>query len=98
VGGTVQLFDYGGMTGVGLIRAIKDEVGPGIKLAYEEHGQSAFGTAVAVSSTEVASYTLLGNETGNSLTVSVNGLAFYKFIEESGIVNGESLNLPVDVF
>jgi hypothetical protein len=97
-GGSVQLTDYVGVTGEALVRAIRDDEGPGIKLAYEEHGKSAFGTAVAVSGTEVASYTLLGNEIGNSLTVSVNGLAFYKFIEQSGIVNGESLNLPVDVF
>jgi hypothetical protein len=97
-GGTVQLTDYVGVTGEALVRAIRDDVGPGIKLAYEEPGVSAFGTAVAVSGTEVASYTLSGNEQGNSLTVSVNGLAFYKFMEDSGIVNGESLNLPVDIF
>jgi hypothetical protein len=97
-GGTVLLMDYAGVTGEGLIRAIKDDVGPGIKLAYEEHGKSAFGTAVAVSSTEEASYTLSGNEQGNSLTVTVKGVAFYRFMEQSGIVNGESLNLPVDIF
>jgi hypothetical protein len=97
-GGTVLLTDYAGVTGEGLVRAIKDDVGPGIKLAYEEHGKSAFGTAVAVSSTEEASYTLSGNELGNSLTVTVKGVAFYQFIEQSGIVNGESLNLPVDIF
>jgi hypothetical protein len=97
-GGSVQLTDYVGVTGEALVRAIRDDEGPGIKLAYEEHGVSAFGTAVAVSGTAVASYTLSGNEQGNSLTVFVNGLTFYRFIEESGIVNGESLNLPVDLF
>lgn len=97
-GGTVLLTDYAGATGEALIRAIKDDEGPGIKLAYEEHGKSAFGTAVAVSSTEEASYTLSGNEQGNSLTVTVKGPAFYQFMEQSGIVNGESLNLPVDIF
>ncbi|OQW95619.1 MAG: hypothetical protein BWK79_01800 [Beggiatoa sp. IS2] len=97
-GGTVCLTDYAGVTGEALIRAIKDDVGPGIKLAYEEHGKSVFGTAVAVSDTAEASYTLSGNEQGNSLTVTVKGAAFYQFIEKSGIVNGESLNLPVDIF
>jgi hypothetical protein len=97
-GWSVQLMGSVGVTGEAVVRGIKDDVGPGIKLAYKEYGKSSYGAPVAVSGTEVVGYTLPGNGVGNSLTVMVNGLAFYKFIEESGIENGESLNLSVDVF
>lgn len=92
-GGTTKLTGFDGVTGTAVLRAIKDDVGPGIKMAYKEHGKSAFGTAVAIAATAAEeTYTLAGNEVGNSLTVKVKGEKFYEYIAGTGIVNGESIN------
>jgi hypothetical protein len=62
-GGSTKLTGFVGVTGTGLLRAIRDDVGEGIKMAYQEHGAQAFGTAVAIAATTAeTTYTLPGND------------------------------------
>ena len=97
-GGSTKLTGFAGVTGSGLVRAIRDDVGDGIKMAYQEHGVSAFGTAVTIAATtSETTYTLPGNNPVNSLTVRVRGKRFYDYIASTGIVNGESLHFEVYV-
>lgn len=97
-GGSTKLTGFVGVTGNGLLRAIRDDVGEGIKMAYEEHGAQAFGTTVAIAATTTeTTYTLLGNDPANSLTVRVKGKRFYDYIASTGIVNGESINPEIYV-
>jgi len=97
-GGSTKLTGFVGVTGNGLLRAIRDDVGEGIKMAYEEHGAQAFGTTVAIAATTAeTTYTLPGNDPLNSLTVRVKGKRFYDYIASTGIVNGESINPEIYV-
>jgi hypothetical protein len=92
-GGSTRLTGFVGATGAAVLRAIRDDVGSGIKMAYQESGVSSFGTAVAIAQTAgEESYTLPGSQSGQSLTVKVRGERFYEYIASSGIVNGESIN------
>ena len=96
--GSTRFTGFAGLTGVAKLRAIRDDVGPGIKMAYMEPGSSAFGTAVAIAnSAEEASYTLAGVDTDNTLTVKVRGEVFYEYVASTGIVNGESVNMGIFV-
>lgn len=76
------------VTGNVLLRAIRDDVGPGIKMTYQEAGASSFGTAVAIAATAgEETYTLSG-----VIRVKVNNKRFYAFIKSTGIVNGEFID------
>ena len=97
-GGSTKLTGFVGMTGNGSLRAIRDDVGDGIKMAYEEPGAQAFGTAVAIAATTTeTTYTLPGNNPVNSLTVRVKGKRFYDYIASTGIEQGESINPEIYV-
>jgi hypothetical protein len=97
-GGTTRLVGFEGVTGSALLRAVKDDTGPGIKMTYTEAGTSSYGAAVAIAATATEeTYTLPGHGTGNSLTVKVKGEKFYEYIASTGLVNGESINLAIYV-
>jgi hypothetical protein len=97
-GASTKLTGFVGITGSAQLRAIRDDVGEGIKMAYQEHNVSAFGTAVAIAATtNEKTYTLFGNDPINSLTVKVKGKQFYDYIANTGIANGEFINPEIYV-